>query len=129
MSNVGMSDGRRPRGSLEQEVIATLGASAEAMTPAKVRETMGEHLAYTTVMTVLGRLYDKGLVSRERSGRAFAYRMVSDGADVTARQMRRLLDAGGDRAAVLSRFMNVLTQDDEALLAGLLQRGAEVREP
>jgi predicted transcriptional regulator len=129
VGNVGVSDGRRPRGSLEQEVIATLGASAEAMTPAQVRETMGEHLAYTTVMTVLGRLYDKGLVNRERSGRAFAYRMVSDGADVTARQMRRLLDAGGDRAAVLSRFMNVLTQDDEALLAGLLHRGAEVREP
>jgi predicted transcriptional regulator len=90
---------------------------------------MGEHLAYTTVMTVLARLYEKGLVSRERSGRAFAYRMISDGADLAARRMRRLLDAGGDRAAVLSRFMDVLTRDDEALLAGLLHRGAEVREP
>jgi predicted transcriptional regulator len=129
VGEVEMADRRRARGSLELEVIAALGASGEAMTPARVRETLGDHLAYTTVMTVLGRLYDKGLASRERFGRAFAYRMVPAGADLTARQMRRLLDAGDDRAAVLSRFVDVLSPDDEALLAGLLKRGDGDRKP
>ena len=122
---MGVSDSaesRRARGSLEHEVMATLAASDTAMTPAQVRAAVGDDLAYTTVMTVLARLYDKGLVSREKSGRAFAYRAVAESADLTARQMRRLLDAGDDRAAVLSRFVDVLTAKDEALLVGLLRR-------
>ena len=33
----------------------------------------GESLAYTTVLTVLDRLHDKGLVAREKDGKAFSY--------------------------------------------------------
>ena len=117
------AESRRARGSLEQEVMAALAASGEAMTPGQVRAAVGDGLAYTTVMTVLARLHDKALVSREKAGRAFAYRALAEGADLTARQMRRLLDSGDDRAAVLSRFIDVLTPADEALLAGLLRRG------
>ena len=116
------AEGRRARGSLEMEVMAALAASGVAMTPAQVRAAVGDGLAYTTVMTVLARLYDKALVSREKSGRAFAYRALAEGADLTARKMRRLLESGDDRAAVLSRFVDVLTPADEALLAGLLRR-------
>ena len=117
-----MDDGRRPRGTLEQEVVAVLATSARPLTPAEVRRRLGGPLAYTTVMTVLARLYDKGMATRQRSGRAFAYRAVPDLAEITARQMQRLLDAGGDRTAVLSRFVGVLSDDDEAVLAGLLRR-------
>jgi predicted transcriptional regulator len=113
---------------LEQQVMAALAASGEALTPAQVRATLGDDLAYTTVMTVLARLHEKGLVARKRVGRAFAYRVVAERADLTARQMRRLLDAGDDRAAVLSRFVDVLTPDDEALLAGLLRRSEGDRD-
>jgi hypothetical protein len=42
-------------------------------------------------------------------------------ARVTARQMQRLLDAGDDRAAVLSRSVGVLSDDDERLLIDLLR--------
>ena len=42
--------------------------------------------------------------------------------EITARQMRRLLDARDDRAAVLSRFVGTLSADDERLLADLLRR-------
>jgi len=117
-----VDDGRRPRGTLEQEVVAVLATSARPLTPAEVRRRLGGPLAYTTVMTVLARLYDKGMATRQRSGRAFAYRAVPDLAEITARQMQRLLDAGGDRTAVLSRFVGVLSDDDEAVLAGLLRR-------
>jgi hypothetical protein len=42
-------------------------------------------------------------------------------AQVTARQMQRLPDAGDDRAAVLSRSVGVLSDDDERLLIDLLR--------
>jgi len=120
-----MGRGRRPRGILEQEVAAALAASAGPMTPAQVRDQLGGDLAYTTVMTVLARLSDKGLVTRKRVGRAYAYTAIRDEAEVTARQMQRLLDAGDDRAAVLSRFVGVLSDDDEHLLIELLHRAEE----
>ena len=120
-----MDSGRRARGTLEQEVAAALAAAGEPMTPAQVRDQLGRDLAYTTVMTVLARLSDKGLVTRERVGRAYAYRVVRDEAEVTARQMQRLLDAGDDRAAVLSRFVGVLSDDDEQLLTELVRRAEE----
>jgi predicted transcriptional regulator len=117
-----MDSGRRPRGTLEQEVVAALAASPDPMTPAQVRDQLGGDLAYTTVMTVLARLVEKGVLTRERVGRAYAYTAVRDEAEVTARQMQRLLDAGDDRRAVLSRFVGVLSDDDEQLLIDLLRR-------
>lgn len=123
-----MDTGRRARGTLEQEIIAALAAARRPMTPAQVRDILGLELAYTTVMTVLARLAEKGLVTRERVGRAYAYRAVRDEAEVTARQMQRLLDTGDDRAAVLSRFVGVLSDDDEQLLIELLRRAEEPGE-
>lgn len=117
-----MDDQRRNRGGLEQEIIAVLAASPAPLTPALVRDELGGDLAYTTVMTVLARLHGKGLVTRERIGRAFAYQAVPEGPAVTARQMQRLLDSGEDRAAVLSRFVEVLSPADEELLASLIHR-------
>jgi predicted transcriptional regulator len=120
-----MDTGRRPRGTLEQEIVASLAAAGEPMTPAQVRDHLGGDLAYTTVMTVLARLTEKGLVTRERVGRAYAYSAIRDEAEVTARQMQRLLDAGDDRAAVLSRFVGVLSAEDERLLTDLLRRAED----
>ena len=86
-----MDDRRRPRGSLEQQILAVLGAAGRPMTPAEVRDALGGELAYTTVMTVLARLHEKGATTRSRAGRAFAYRLAADDAELTARRMRRLL--------------------------------------
>lgn len=33
-----------------------------------------QHLAYTTVMTIMSRLVDKGVLRREKEGRSFTYR-------------------------------------------------------
>jgi predicted transcriptional regulator len=114
--------GRRPRGTLEQEVVAALAAADTPLTPGQVRDELGGDLAYTTVMTVLARLHDKGAVMRTRSGRAYAYSVVTDEAEITARQMQRLLDAGDDREAVLSRFVGALSNEDERILVDILRR-------
>lgn len=100
-------------------------ASPVALTPGDVRDRLDGDLAYTTVMTVLTRLADKRLVTRERVGRGFAYAAVSDAAEIAARQMRKLLDSQQDRAAVLARFVGALQPGDETVLAELLGRAGE----
>lgn len=117
-----MDIGRRRRGGLEHEVLAVLVADGGSMTPAQVRHALDADLAYTTVMTVLARLCAKGVATRRRVGRAFAYRAVVGEDEITARRMRRLLDAQDDRAAVLSRFVGALSAEDERVLVDLLHR-------
>ncbi|SCG61100.1 Predicted transcriptional regulator [Micromonospora siamensis] len=99
-----------------------LAAAEGPLAPAAVRERLDPGLAYNTVTTVLGRLHDKGRVTRVSAGRGYAYQAVRDRAQVVAHQMRRLLDDDADRSAVLTRFVGALTPEDEALLVALLQR-------
>lgn len=115
---------RRSRGSLERDIRDVLGAGGVAMTPAQVRDALGGELAYTTVMTVLGRLHEKGEVTREHLGRGYAYSAIRDSAELAARRMQRVLDAeGADRPAVLMRFVDALAPADENLLRSLLDTG------
>jgi predicted transcriptional regulator len=116
-----MTGDRRAWGGLADEVLRVLADADRPLTPAQVREALGGELAYTTVMTVLGRLVDKGVATRERVGRAYAYTAINDQAELTARQMHRLLDArDDDRARVLARFVDVLSTEDEKILGDLL---------
>ena len=75
-------------------------------------------------MTTLTRLQAKGVLTRELSGRAYVYAVAGDPAHVeaslTAHRMRRVLDAGSDRAGVLARFVADLSPEDERLLTDLL---------
>ena len=114
--------GRRERGELGNEVLAALGAADTPLTPAQVLAEIGGDLAYTTVMTTLTRLHEKGVVTRERAGRAYAY-SLADRASVTAHQMRQVLDSGADRHVALARFLDELRADERPVLARLL-RGA-----
>jgi len=120
-----MEHGRRQRGDLEQEILTVLAAAEGPMTAAQVREILDPALAYNTVLTVLGRLHDKGEVTRQPVGRAYAYLAVTDRATVTAWRMQRLLDDDDDRAAVLARFHGTLSAEDTALLAALISHDTQ----
>ena len=124
-----MQPARRTRGSLEQTVLDTVADAGSALTPAEVRDQLGGDLAYTTVMTVLTRLTEKGVLVRERSGRGYAYAAITDQAELAARQMSKVLDAQEDRAAVLARFLGALQPGDETVLADLLARASEEPSP
>jgi predicted transcriptional regulator len=113
---------RRP-GALEQEVLAVLVAAGAPLTPAEVKERLSGELAYTTVLTALSRLFDKGAVTRVSAGRGYAYSFAADTATLQARQMRRLLDKGTDRRSVLASFVAELDPADEAVLSALLLEG------
>jgi predicted transcriptional regulator len=122
-------EGRRGYGDLAQTILDLIVRAEAAMTPAQVLDALGGGLAYTTVMTVMARLHDRGLLARERDGRAFAYTAVGDPAQVTARRMHRLLDVDANRAGVLARFIDGLTPDDEHLLRDLLTQFGDTDEP
>lgn len=107
-------------GELESAVLAQLWAAGEPLTPAGVRDGLGDELAYTTVMTILIRLWKKGLVERERRGRAYAYRPVVTEAELTARRMRAMLDRSRDREGALSRFVGALPEREERALRRIL---------
>ena len=110
---------RRPHGALEAEVLDVLRAAAAPLSPGQVRERLAEDLSYSTVVTIVSRLHVKGLLERERAGRAFVYRLVDD-ASRAASQMSQALQAGSDRGAVLSRFVSELSGRDARLLRDLL---------
>lgn len=117
----------RPRGALEQEVLACLAAADGPLTPGDVLAELGGGLAYTTVMTTLSRLHAKGAISRQPAGRGYVYALRGGQADaqdsMTARRMLKLLESGRDRVGVLSRFVADLSPEDEQVLGGLLAEG------
>ncbi len=109
-------------GALNQQVMEYLWTIDEPMTPAEVHEVVAPELAYTTVMTVLSRLYEKGRLTRERRGRAYAYSAVRSEAEYRAETMTTSLQDAADRAAVLSNFVESLDVDDASTLRKLLGR-------
>lgn len=117
-SEEGPGTPRRPHGALEAEVMDVLRAAAP-LSPGQVRERLSEDLSYSTVVTIVSRLHAKGLLERERTGRAFAYRPVDD-ASRAASQMSQALETGSDHGAVLSRFVSGLSGRDARLLRDLL---------
>lgn len=116
----GGATGRRARGELESGVLAALWAADEPLTARQVLERLPGGLAYTTVLTILSRLHDKGMLVRQPAGRGYAYAPVRDEASDTAVRMHGLLERGSDREAVLTRFVNELSPEDEQLLHRLL---------
>ncbi|MFE9449539.1 BlaI/MecI/CopY family transcriptional regulator [Streptomyces sp. NPDC006739] len=116
----GEASGRRARGELESGVLAALWGADEPLTARQVLERLPGDLAYTTVLTILTRLHDKGRLVRHPAGRGYAYAPVRDEASDTAVRMHSLLERGSDREAVLTRFVSELSQEDEQLLHRLL---------
>ncbi len=111
---------RRPNGALEQEVLLQLWALEHPATAAEVLEELDESLAYNTVLTILTRLWQKGLVKRVSRGRAFAYTPAISEAELTARRMQESLVASSDPNAALVTFVGSLSRSQARALRGLL---------
>jgi predicted transcriptional regulator len=124
---------RRPRavvetalGRLERDVLERLWSEDGAVSVRALGESFGGTLAYTTLMTTLDRLHKKGLVERERAGRAFFYRPSYTREQLETGVQTDLIDAmlGTDAAAarpVMSTFVDAVGQRDAALLDELAE--------
>ncbi len=117
-----MSPPRRPMGALESAVLEQIWSESDGLTPRDVLNRIDGDLAYTTVMTIMNRLWKKGLLDRAKEGRAFRYRPLRSESEVIAARMSQALSVAQDRKASLSRFVEELDPDDEALLRALLKK-------
>lgn len=109
-------------GELERAVMDVLWAAPEPCTAQDVRDALPEReLATTTVLTVLGRLQRKGLLARDRDGRAHRYRPAGTREEHIAALMRDALDAAPDRGAVLAQFLGSMATEDQEALRDLLR--------
>jgi predicted transcriptional regulator len=113
---------------LEAQVLRLVWAAEHPVTPGEVLERADADVAYTTVMTVLTRLWEKGLLARERDGKAYRYRPAVTEAELTAGRMQRSLQGADDREAALSRFLETLSDEERATLRRLLQRSKRAHQ-
>ncbi len=90
-------------GSLELEVMEFMWRSEEA-TVRQVTKVIDRKrpIAYTTVMTVMGHLVNKGLLSRTKEGKRYRYRLTKNRQEflqeTSKSRIRTLLDDFGDLA-------------------------------
>jgi predicted transcriptional regulator len=107
-------------GRLEQEVMEVVWQSG-AVSVRDVRAQIPRAVAYTTVMTTLDRLFKKGLLHRERDGRAFVYQAALTRQNmeeaIAARLLHGLLEFDPGRARpLLSNLVETIGDRDSALL-------------
>ena len=115
---------RRASGELEADVMAVLWDDEESwLIPAEVHARLPHRrpLAYTTVMTILTRLWEKGMLDRRFEGRAYGYQPVQTREAWTAQRMLDILDTASDRAAALHHFADEIGKRDASQLRRLLE--------
>jgi predicted transcriptional regulator len=87
-------------GALEGEVMRVCWDTGNPVTVRRVLDELNtdraQPLAYTTVMTVMSRLAEKGVLHRTPQGRGYAYAPTA--ADEAALAVREVLRAHGDAA-------------------------------
>ncbi len=115
---------KRADGELEFEILTILWASVAPLQPSEVRERTSGDLAYTSVATVLTRLWEKGLVARTQTGRAYAYSAAVSRADWDSRRMAAVLDEAPDHHSLLAKFVGRLSKKDLAELRRVLDETA-----
>lgn len=109
-------------GPLEADALNVLWDRGGWMTPGEVHEvlTKDRQLAYTTVMTVLVHLNEKGFAERLRDGRAFAYHPVQSREEHAASVMASTLTAALNTPMVLTNFVEKLDAKQRTQLRRML---------
>ncbi len=109
-------------GELEGAVMRALWTLGEA-TVREVQDALGDErsLAYTTVMTVLSRLADKGLLDRRKEGRAYVYSPASSQEKVAGSLLRSLIDRlyAGQPGQAIAHLLEAEEEVDDEELARL----------
>lgn len=89
--------------------------------PVTVREVLEDlqqerSIAYTTVMTVMDNLHQKGWVRREAEGRAYRYTAVSTRAAYSAALMNAAWSTSDNPAAALVAFFGMMSAEQREAL-------------
>jgi predicted transcriptional regulator len=121
----------REFGQLESAVMDVVWAQDRPCLVREVRDqlTYDRPLAYTTVMTVMTILYGKGVLRREKHGRAWRYWPAERREEHAARLMTELLRSGGDRGVTLRSFLDRMSEDDLTVIRSVVVRHQLARTP
>jgi predicted transcriptional regulator len=108
----------REFGELEGAIMDVMWAADGPYVVREVRERMryGRPVAYTTVMTVMGILFRKGVLMREKTGRAWRYWPAESREEHDARLMVEVFHSGGNRSVTMRRFLESVGDESLASL-------------
>jgi predicted transcriptional regulator len=104
----------REFGQLEKAIMDVVWSQERPLVVREVRERLHypRPVAYTTVMTVLTILHGKGVLRREKHGRAWRYWPEERRPEHDARLMTELLRSGSDQRQTLEEFLGRLDADE-----------------
>ena len=110
-------------GQLEAAVMERLWSREQPLSTRDVLEDLQStrSIAYTTVMTVLDNLHRKGMVLREKQGRAYVYTPAESRAGYIAEVMSEALSATEDRGSALLRFVERMPRAEVRALRDALE--------
>ena len=119
-----------PLGAQIMRVVWEQGSATVASVTEVLRQRRTPPPAYTTVMTVMGRLHDRGLLTRTRQGRQFVYQATDHENAIIDRLGRDAIDdvIGRFGTAAYRQFALRLAEVDPALRARLEAVAAESEE-
>jgi predicted transcriptional regulator len=111
-------------GSLESELMERVWHRGE-LSVRDLHAELAPRLAYTTIMTTMDRLYKKGMLQRRKAGKAFLYVAALSEQEYQEQLAQHLfgmvLHNGTNSGAVLSNFVDAVSDTDEKLLEHLDQ--------
>jgi predicted transcriptional regulator len=113
----------RPLGDLEDAVMTRVWEWNRPVTVREVLEDLSRDrsIAYTTVMTVMDNLRQKGWLRREEEGRAYRYEAVSTRAAYSAALMNEAWSASDNPAAALVHFFGMMTPEQREAVRDALR--------
>ncbi|MFD7429495.1 BlaI/MecI/CopY family transcriptional regulator [Streptomyces sp. NPDC059818] len=108
----------RQLGELEDAVMTRVWQWNRPVTVREVLEDLQQErsIAYTTVMTVMDNLHQKGWVRREVDGRAYRYTAVSTRAAYAAALMNEAWSRSDNPAAALVAFFGMMSAEQREAL-------------
>ncbi|MFF2065762.1 BlaI/MecI/CopY family transcriptional regulator [Streptomyces sp. NPDC058200] len=108
----------RQLGDLEDAVMTRVWQWNRPVTVREVLEDLQQErsIAYTTVMTVMDNLHQKGWVRREVEGRAYRYTAVSTRAAYAAALMNEAWSKSDNPAAALVAFFGMMSAEQRRSL-------------
>ncbi|MES4909473.1 BlaI/MecI/CopY family transcriptional regulator [Streptomyces sp. NPDC000395] len=120
----------RPLGDLEDAVMTRVWKWNRPVTVREVLEDLQQErsIAYTTVMTVMDNLHQKGWLRREVEGRAYRYAAVSTRAAYSAALMNEAWSASDNPAAALVAFFGMMSEEQRDALRDAM-RVVQLEEP
>ncbi|WP_103889482.1 BlaI/MecI/CopY family transcriptional regulator [Actinacidiphila yanglinensis] len=113
----------RPLGDLEDAVMTRVWEWNRAVTVREVLEDLSRDrsIAYTTVMTVMDNLRQKGWLRREAEGRAYRYEAVSTRAAYSAALMNEAWAASDNPAEALVHFFGMMSPEQREAVRDALR--------